>query len=95
VLRLEFRDALLHFVGGRLRRFALGLFPKKFLIDETVEGAAAILIGDLAEGPSFQERFEAHGVIPIALQDDVTIHSGDNAIDDVASMSDRNSHRHK
>jgi hypothetical protein len=94
VLRLEFRDPLLHYIGGRLRRFALRLFTKKFLIDETVESASAVLIGDLSEGPSFYERFETHRVIPIALQDDVTIHGGDNAVDEVASASDRYRERH-
>ena len=87
VLGLEFRDALLHLIGRRQWRLPLRLFAKKFLVNEPIEGASPILVRDLAQRLPFHESLEMYRVVPIALQNDITIYGGDNAVDDIAAIS--------
>lgn len=95
-LALDLPDAFLHFLRGGLRRLdALGLLAQQFLIDEAVEGTAAILVGDLSERTAVCQSLEANGIVPVALQDDVTIHGGDNAVDYVSSEHARDGSRQK
>jgi len=84
VLALDFLYSLIHFFLRRLRRIGtLSLFPKQFLIDQPIEGPAAVLICYLSQWPGIHKSLEANGVVPIALQNHVTVHGGHNSINDV------------
>src|SRR6202007_375904 len=88
VLLLDILDTLLHFVGARSGRVgALGLFAQQFLINEAVEPAAAVLVGNLIQRTTFHEYFETHSMVPIALQNDMAVDGRDNAVNHVGGAS--------
>ncbi len=93
MLLLHFLDLLLHLVGGRLRGIgALSLFANQFLINQSIKGASAILVGEMLQRSTLHKGLVADGIIPIALQDDVAIDGGDDAVDDVGSPGGEGDH---
>jgi hypothetical protein len=60
----------------------LHLLSEQFLIDQAVKDGTAVIVSKLAERAAVEQGFIAQGLIPIALQNDVTVHSGDNTVDD-------------
>jgi hypothetical protein len=89
VLGLQVGNSLLDFLSWWLRRIhPLRLLSQQLLVNEPIESAPTILVGDLTERPSLHERFKAHSIVPITLQDDVAIHRRDDSIDDIAGVRD-------
>src|SRR5580704_7281027 len=62
-------------VGG------IHLPAKKLLVDETVQNGAAIVVSELCEGSVGKQRFVTESFVPVALQDDVAVDGGDDAVD--------------
>ena len=68
-------------IGGVGEVGGLHLFVKKFLVDETVQNGAAIVIGKLGEAAVGEKSFVAEGFVPVALQNDAAVYGGDDAVD--------------
>jgi hypothetical protein len=58
----------------------LHLLVKKLLIDEAVERGAAIIGSELIQGTIAEKGFVADGIVQIALKDQATVDSGDDAV---------------
>ena len=63
------------------------MLAQQFLVNQTVEGTAAVLVGQLIERATFYERFETDGIVPIALQNDMAVDGGDDAVNHVGGAS--------
>jgi hypothetical protein len=88
VLLLDVLDSLLHFFRARRGCVpTLRLLTQQFLVNQTVEGTAAVLVGQLIERATFYERFETEGIVPIALQNDMAVDGGDDAVNHVGGAS--------
>ncbi len=65
----------------------LHLLAQQFLIDQAVEHGAAIVVSELGERATVEQGFVAQGFIPIALENNVAVHRGDDAVDDLPGLS--------
>ena len=71
--------------GSMLEGSRLHLLAEQLLIDQSVEDVAAILVGELVELAAVEQRLVAQSFVPVALQNDVPVDLGDDAVDDLAS----------
>ena len=61
------------------------MFANQFLVNEAIKRASAILVRETLQRSTLHKGLVADGIVPIALQDDVAIDGGDDAVDDVGS----------
>src|SRR5437879_13282874 len=81
VLLLDVLDSLLHFFRARRGCVpTLRLLAQQFLVNQTVEGTAAVLVGQLIERAPFYERFETDGGVPLAWHNDMAGAGRANAV---------------
>jgi hypothetical protein len=57
------------------------LFAQEFKVDEAVEDAAAIVVGEVGKGAVAEQGFVAQSFVPIGLQNDAAVDDSDDAID--------------
>jgi hypothetical protein len=62
-------------VGG------IHLLMKKFLVNESVENGAAVIVRELGQGTVGEESFVTEGFVPIALKDDAAVNGGNDSVD--------------
>ena len=67
----------------------LHLLPEQFLIDQAIEDGAAIVVGELVERAAVEQGLVAQRFVPVALQNNVPVHRGDDAVDDLAGPGPR------
>ncbi len=72
-----------------LERGRLHLLRQQFLIDQSIEHGPAIIVRELAEGAAAEQSFIAQRIVPIALQNDVPVHCGDDAVDHLPARCGR------
>ena len=63
----------------KYRRFHL--FGEQFLVNQAVENSSPIIFREFVERAAVQQGLVAQGFVPIALQNNVPIHGGDDAVD--------------
>ncbi len=84
-LRMELAE-LAHASGNQFGRSWLrwpNLFPQQFLIDQAIEGRVALDYGERIGIARIRKGLEGHFLLPIALQNHVTIDAGDHTIDNL------------
>ena len=59
----------------------LHLFAKQFLVNQAVEDGTPIIVGELVERAAVEQGFVTERFVPIALQNDVPVDGGDDAVD--------------
>ena len=70
-------------IGGVGEVGGLHLLREEFLVDETIQNGAAVIVGELREGSVGEQSFVAECFVPVALEDDVSVHRRDDAVDDL------------
>jgi hypothetical protein len=64
-----------------LEESGLHLLAQEFLVNQAVEDRAAIIVGELAERAAVEQGFIAQRFVPVALQDNVPVDGGYDAVD--------------
>jgi len=82
--RADFSDPGGDLIGGSWLRWP-NLFPKQFLIDQTVEGRVPLGRGERVRIAAIREGLDGDFLFPIALQQHVAVNIGDYPIDDLAA----------
>src|SRR5271165_1849057 len=82
-------------VGGMREVGGLHLSTKEFLVDETVENGAAIVVSELVESTIAEKSFVAESFVPVGLQNDMTIDGGDDAVDHFGGAALRRKHEYR
>src|SRR6185503_12850972 len=64
------------------------LLANQFLIDQSIQCGLALLDCEISGRPLVEQSLVSDALVPLTLQDDMTIHHGDNAVDNVAAIGD-------
>ena len=82
ILLARFRDLRRgFFFGGMLEIRRFHLFGQQFLVNQPVENCSPIIFREFTERAAIQQGLIAQGVVPVTLQNNVSVHGGDNAVD--------------
>ena len=81
-------NALRYLLIRRLREILCAhLLAQQFLVDQAIQCRFAIFKSELIEGAARDEGLATNGILPIALQNDVPVHRGHDAIQNLTRPS--------
>ena len=90
MLHANFCDSVVNIGRRRMLKIpGMYLLANQLLVNQAVEGSFPVPQGKVIERSPVDKGFIGDRFVPVAFEDDVPVHGGHNAVDDVAGASER------